>query len=54
MSNCPNCGNAISCGCQLRTASNGKKVCATCISLYEQQLKAAAANNNNNEKLPSQ
>lgn len=38
MSQCPNCGANISCGCQIRTASNGTKVCANCISVYEQSL----------------
>jgi len=36
---CPSCGTQLSCGCQLRTASNGTKVCSTCITNYEQQLK---------------
>jgi len=38
MRTCPNCGTAISCGCQDRTATNGKLVCSNCIALYEQQI----------------
>ena len=38
--NCPNCNNAITCGCQKRVASDGKQVCSTCLALYEQQLAA--------------
>lgn len=58
MSTCPNCGNAITCGCQIRTASNGTRVCAGCINSYEQQIIIANANainniNNTNEELPS-
>jgi transcription elongation factor Elf1 len=43
MNTCPNCGAAITCGCQVRTATDGTKVCTNCMALYEQQL--AAANN---------
>lgn len=57
MSTCPNCGNAITCGCQERTASNGTRVCASCINSYEQQIiianQNAMINNNINEELPS-
>lgn len=35
---CQNCGHALSCGCQRRTASDGKAVCSNCIALYEKQL----------------
>jgi hypothetical protein len=38
MRQCSNCGTQITCGCQDRIASNGIRVCANCISLYEQQL----------------
>jgi hypothetical protein len=37
--NCSNCQATISCGCQVRTASDGKKVCSNCLASYEQQLK---------------
>ena len=35
MATCPNCGKALSCGCQKKKASDGKIVCATCIGKYE-------------------
>lgn len=38
MTYCQNCGTQITCGCQERVASNGTKVCASCITAYEQQL----------------
>ena len=38
-SKCPNCGKQLSCGCQRRTASNGKAVCTSCIAAYEAKLK---------------
>lgn len=38
--NCPNCGSAITCGCQERTASNGAKACTSCITKLETSLKA--------------
>jgi hypothetical protein len=31
MSKCPNCGSAITCGCQRRTLSNGKAGCSKCL-----------------------
>lgn len=39
MANCPNCGAKLSCGCQRRTASDGKQGCAQCIPRYEEQLR---------------
>lgn len=38
MRSCPNCGAQITCGCQDRTASDGKQVCTNCLAFYEQQL----------------
>ena len=38
--NCPNCNAQLSCGCQKRAASDGKQVCSSCITFYEQKLKA--------------
>ena len=32
---CPNCGRLITCGCQKRTASDGKQVCSACLQQYE-------------------
>jgi NMD protein affecting ribosome stability and mRNA decay len=38
---CTNCGSQITCGCQDRVASNGAKVCSSCLVSYEQNLAAA-------------
>ncbi len=38
-SKCTHCGKQLSCGCQKRTASNGKSVCTSCITAYEAKLK---------------
>ena len=40
MSTCPNCGKKLSCGCQRKTASNGRTVCSTCVTTYESNLKS--------------
>ena len=40
MSACLNCGTKLSCGCQKRTASDGKSVCGTCLTGYEAALKS--------------
>lgn len=37
--NCPNCNTKLSCGCQKRTASDGKQVCSGCLPSYESKLK---------------
>ena len=42
--NCTNCGHKLSCGCQQRTASDGKKVCSNCLSAYEANLVALNPN----------
>ena len=39
MAACSNCGKALSCGCQRKTASNGRSVCNGCISSYEDTLR---------------
>lgn len=39
MSTCLNCKTKITCGCQKRTASNGQKVCSSCLANYETKLK---------------
>lgn len=36
---CPNCKKVLSCGCQLKTASDGRRVCNSCKSNYELNLK---------------
>jgi len=38
MRTCINCGSQITCGCQDRVATDGKKVCSSCVVTYEQQL----------------
>lgn len=38
-SNCPNCGNLVTCSCQLYIASDGATVCGSCMSFYEYNLK---------------
>jgi hypothetical protein len=40
MSQCSNCNQQLSCGCQKRNASNGVQVCSNCLSSYESQIKA--------------
>lgn len=54
MRSCPNCGAQITCGCQDRTASDGKRVCSNCVAFYEQQLAAIQQSLQNNENTPSQ
>lgn len=39
MALCNNCKSKLSCGCQKRTASDGKPVCANCVAAYEKSLK---------------
>lgn len=61
MRNCPNCGSTITCGCQDRIASDGNRVCSSCLANYEQKIKEAALNaanpqsysSNPNENTPS-
>ena len=36
---CSNCGTRLSCSCKERVASDGKKVCTTCITSYEAKIK---------------
>jgi hypothetical protein len=38
MANCPNCKTKLSCGCQKRTAKDGKTVCTSCVNTYNQSL----------------
>jgi hypothetical protein len=42
MRTCTNCGNTITCGCQDRIASNGTRVCSSCLAAYEQKIKDEA------------
>jgi len=39
MSQCSNCKQKLTCGCQKRNASNGVQVCSNCLSSYESQIK---------------
>ena len=39
MTLCGNCKGKMSCSCQGRTASDGKKVCTRCKGAYEAKLK---------------
>ena len=39
MATCSNCKSQMSCGCQKRTASDGRSVCTKCLSSYEAGLK---------------
>jgi hypothetical protein len=43
MASCSNCKRNLSCGCQRRTASDGKAVCSNCITSYEASLKQRQA-----------
>lgn len=49
--NCSNCNSQITCGCQVRFASDGSKVCTNCINFYEKSLSElkTATNSNNTE-----
>ena len=40
MSQCSNCNQKLSCGCQKRNASNGVQVCTNCLSSYESKIQA--------------
>lgn len=39
MAQCSNCKRNLSCGCQKKTASDGKSVCNSCITEYENKIK---------------
>ena len=38
---CSNCNARLSCGCQRKTASDGKACCSNCIASYENNLPKA-------------
>jgi|LakMenEpi03Aug12_release.lakeMendotaPanAssembly.Ray.scaffolds.fasta_scaffold5299168_1 hypothetical protein len=38
---CQNCGAAMSCSCQKRTASNGASACSNCVSALNAKITAA-------------
>lgn len=54
MRTCSNCGAQISCGCQDRTASDGKQVCSNCLAFYEQQLALVKQSLQQNENTSSE
>lgn len=35
---CGNCGSKLTCGCQKRTATDGKQCCQSCVGTYNQSL----------------
>jgi hypothetical protein len=39
MALCLNCNTKLSCGCQKRTASDGKQTCSKCLASYEKTLR---------------
>lgn len=39
MAKCNNCNTNLGCSCQQRVASDGRSVCANCITQYENQLR---------------
>jgi len=43
MAMCSNCKSNLSCGCQKRTASDGKSVCNKCQASYEAKIKQTKA-----------
>jgi len=55
--NCTNCNSQITCGCQVRVASDGLKVCTNCVTFYEKtlaDLKEASNTQIINNELPDQ
>lgn len=38
MATCSNCKKNLSCGCQKRTAADGKSVCSSCVESYNASL----------------
>lgn len=39
MSNCPNCGAKLSCGCQKRTLADGRQGCSNCATKVAAKVK---------------
>ena len=42
MAKCGNCNATLTCGCQKRTANDGKSACQTCVQAYNKSLVAPA------------
>jgi hypothetical protein len=38
MGQCSHCKSPFTCSCQIRVASDGTKLCASCVPIYEQLL----------------
>jgi hypothetical protein len=36
---CSNCNKKLGCSCKIRKASDGKQVCTSCITAYEEQIR---------------
>lgn len=36
---CQNCSKSLGCSCSIRTASDGRRCCSSCIGAYENTLK---------------
>jgi hypothetical protein len=45
---CNNCGSRLSCGCQRRTAKDGKACCNGCVHGYNASIKIKQQTNNIN------
>lgn len=42
MSQCPNCNRPLSCGCQIRHATDGKQCCDACVQVYNVTIQRIA------------
>jgi hypothetical protein len=51
MSKCPNCGTAMSCGCQRRVLPNGKAGCSKCLGKYPSANQTGEAPTINNAEI---
>jgi hypothetical protein len=49
--NCPNCGSKLSCGCQRKTASDGKQGCTQCIPAYEKSISIKNSHQKDDQQL---
>ena len=50
--NCPNCNTLITCGCQRRTASDGKQTCTSCLAAYQNKITPSPQRPNNTPPPP--
>jgi hypothetical protein len=51
---CPNCGAKLGCGCQKRTATDGKQCCTNCLASYNKTIKPAPTQQPGNNNLAPQ